>query len=273
MEFRPIRLLPLKRSEVEVDRKVALDPGQIARKERLRAILLERLALRGLLHFVEMLVDGIEGPELLDERLRAFLADAGHAGNVVDCIAPDGHHVDHLLRGQPERFLHSSRVVKNFASGVVEADPFTDQLKEVFVGGCDHYVVAAIPRRAGERPDQIVGFPVRHPDHWDAQPVEDFVHQRQLHDQVVGHRLPIFLVVGEGLVPFFGSADIEGHSNAIGVVILEQLAQHLGESVHRVGGQARRVGQATDRKVGAVDVVGTVDDEQSGTLRRHGGGL
>src|SRR5213082_1257530 len=43
---------------------------------------------------------------------------------------------------------------------------------------------------------------------------------------------------------------------AVGVVVLEQLLQHLGEAVDGVRGQARRVGQSADGEVGAVDVVG-----------------
>ena len=123
---------------------------QLARHERLVAILLELLALRRL-ELVEIFVDAFERSVLADQRLRALLADAGNAGDVVDGVAPDGHDVDDFLRRQAERFLDAFRVVQHFAAGVVERDAVADELEEILVGGGDDDVVAAVARDAGQR--------------------------------------------------------------------------------------------------------------------------
>jgi hypothetical protein len=55
-----------------------------------------------LLDFVGAVERGFDGAEGLDELDRALVADAGRAGDVVDGVAAQGHHVDHALRRHAE---------------------------------------------------------------------------------------------------------------------------------------------------------------------------
>src|SRR5207237_9571812 len=55
---------------------------------------------------------------------------------------------------------------------------------------------------------------------------------------------------------------IERDSDVIVIVIVQQLLQRLRESLDRVFRHARGVGQTADREVGAINVVGAVDDEE-----------
>ncbi len=270
VELRPIGLLPVQGREIDVvHREIALDPRQVARQIGLVLVLLERFPLRCFLDLVEVLVDAVERAELLDQGLRSLLADPRHAGDVVDGISPDGHDVDDLLRRQPERFFDALRVVEHFAAGVVEQDSVADELEEVLVRGGEHDVVAAVAGHAGQRAEKVVGLPVFDADHGDAEALQDLVHVRKLHGEVVRHRLAVFLVVDEGLVTALGRSDVEGHGDGIGIVVLQHLPQHLREAVDRVGGQASGVGEAADRVVGAIDVVRAVDKKEGGTLLGH----
>jgi hypothetical protein len=158
------------------------------------------------------------------------------------------------------------RVVDDFA-WCEQADTVADELEAVFVGRCDDDVVPL--RLARERSDQVVGFPILDTDHRNPKSFENFIDERKLHRKVIRHRPAVFLVVGVRLVTRLGGADVERDGDAIGRVILEQLAQHLREAVDRVRRQAGGVRQPTNREVGAIDVVGTVDDEEGG-LFRHG---
>jgi len=269
VKLRAIGLGALERLEVDVQIEVALDARQLFREVRLVAILFQGLSLGGLLDRVEVLVDAIERAEFLDERLRALLADAGHPGNVVDGVAPDGHHVDHFFRRQTEGLLHALGVVQHLAAGVVEADAVADELEEVLVARGYDDVVAAVARGAGQRADEVVRLPFDGADDRDAEGFQNFVHERDLHDQIVRHRLAVFLVVRElggarRLLPL-----IERDGDRARVVVFEQLPQRGDESIDRVRREPCRIRQMADGVVRAVDVVGAVDDEQRGTLLGH----
>ena len=271
MQLVAVGIPALQRVEVQGVFEIALDARQLAREERLFASLLELLALPRL-QFIEMLIHRLERAELLDECLRSFFADAGHTGNVVDGVAHDGHDFDDLVGRDAERFFHSFRVVEHLAAGVVEADAVADELEEILVRGGDDDVVAAVARSAGERADQVVRFPVFDSDDRNVKAFQHFVDEGELHREVVRHRTAIFLVVRERLMPRLRRSDVEGHGDVIRVVVLEQLLERGGEAVDRVGGQAGGIGQAANGEIGAVDVVGAVDEEEGGAFR-HGGGL
>ena len=273
VQLRAIGLAALERIEVDGDVEIALDARELAREKRLVAIVLERFFLRRAFDLIEVLVHAFQRAELADERLRALLADAGNAGDVVDRIAPDRHHVDDFLRRQTEHFDDAVRVVQRLAAGVIKANAVADELEKILVARRDHDVVAAIARRAGERADEIVRLPFRRTDHRNAKALEHLVNERYLHDQIVRHRPAIFLVVrilrrAHRLPPL-----IERNGDAIGIEVLQQHPQRGGEAVDRVGGKTRGVGQIADGEVGAIDVVGAVDDEETGAFLGHGGGL
>ena len=82
---------------------------------------------------VEIFVDAVQRSELRDQSFRAFFTDARNAWDVVDRIAPDRHDVKDFLGRQAEGFLHTFRVIKNFATAVIERNAVPDELKEILV--------------------------------------------------------------------------------------------------------------------------------------------
>ncbi len=175
--------------------------------------------------------------------------------------------------GRPNDIDDSFLVIEHFAPGVIEANAVTDELEEILVAGGDHDVIAAIARRAGERADEVVGFPLGRADDRNVKSLEDFVHERDLHDQIVRHRPAVFLVIrilrGAHRLPPL----VERHGDAVGIEILEQHPQRGREAVDRVRRKPRRRRQVADGEVGAIDVVAAVNDEEGRALFRHGGGL
>src|SRR5581483_6961778 len=272
VQLRAIRLAEAESVEIELVLEVALDARELARKIRLLSVLLELLALRRF-QLVEILVDAVERTVFGDQRLRTFLADARNARDVVDRVAPDGHDIDDLLWRKSERFFHSLRVVEQFAACVVEADAISDELKKVFVRCGDDHVVTAIARGAGDRADQVVRFPILDADGRNAEALEHFVDEGKLNGKIVGHRPAILLVILERFMPRLGRTDVERNCDVIGLMVLEELAQRGGEPVHGVRRHSGGVRQIADREVGAIDVVGAVDEEQLRAFGRHGWGL
>ena len=97
--------------------------------------------------------------------------------------------------------------------------------------------------------------------------------ERQLHGKIVGHGRALGLVFGEKLVAEGGARGIEDHGDVIGLRLLDQLAQHVGEKVGNFGGEAGGTIEAGHgREKGAEDETHGVDEEKllcSG--RRHPG--
>ncbi len=104
---------------------------------------MEGLAVGFLFDFVGPVERGFYGAELLDELDRAFVADAGGAGDVVDCIAAQSHDVDDLLRWDAEVGFDAGWVEDEVVFRRVEnADAVIDELHHVLVGADDVDVVA-----------------------------------------------------------------------------------------------------------------------------------
>ena len=70
------------------------------------AIVLQRFAVSFLFDFGGAFQGLLDGAEALDDLDRTFVADAGSAGNVVDGVAAQGHHIDHALGRHAEDLFH-----------------------------------------------------------------------------------------------------------------------------------------------------------------------
>src|SRR5947207_348930 len=85
--------------------------------------------------------------------------------------------------------------------------------------------------------------------------------------QVIGHRRPVCLVLGEQLVAEGLARRIEHHGNAARLIVLEKLQQHVQHPEHRSGRLAARVGQRRQGVKRPVDIRGAVDENQVGGAR------
>ncbi len=101
-----VRLLRFHRVQVEFDGHMAVDGDQFFRKQDRLAILLQRFAIGLALHFRGVIEHRVETAEFLDQVDAALVADAGRAGNVVDGVAAQRHHVDDFFGRHAENLLH-----------------------------------------------------------------------------------------------------------------------------------------------------------------------
>jgi hypothetical protein len=103
---------------------------------------------------------GLDGAEFLDQLDAAFVADAGRAGNVVDRVAAQGHHVDDFVGRDAEDVsvtLAGSRIRLSFC-GLRIFTCGRDELHHVLVAGDDEDLVLAARRLRGEGADDVVGL-------------------------------------------------------------------------------------------------------------------
>ena len=172
-----------------------------------------------------------DAAEALDQLDRTFVADAGRAGNVVDGIAAQGHHVDDLLRRHAENFLDLGGIADQvILRRIQHADAVVDQLHHVLVAGDDEDGVALVSRLVRQRADDVVGFEAGHLEDRNAIRLERAADVRHLLRQVGRHGGAI------GLVAVVGYIDV-------GL----RLAVELAKLVIAVACSSRKVGALTSK--------------------------
>ena len=183
--------------------------------------MLARLAL----HLVESCEDSRDRSEAVDQLDGTLLADALDAGDVVGGIAHDGQHVDHVLRSAPELlpdcFVTLDQEVDPWLEDVVDLHAVADELHEVLVAGDQHDLPAECFGLSGEGADHIVGLEAGDLEDGDSVRAHDGAQVVELVDQLLGHALAGRLVVGELPVPKGLPGRIEGHGDALGLLLFE----------------------------------------------------
>jgi hypothetical protein len=239
------------------------------------AAVLERFAVALVFNFGGGIESRLGRTESANDFARAFFADAFGAGNVVDRIAHQRHHVDNFLRWHAHQFfdlgfVHHDVRFGRARSGAQHAHAPADQLHHVFVAGDDGHVELALIGLARECADDVVGFVTRRFEHGQAHGFANFSHVGQLHGEIFGHRRALRLVFGEELVAKRRPGNVEGHADVVRLVFFDQAAQHVGEKIRNFGRQAGRVAQTVHRREKrAEDEAHRVDQEKF--LRGLGG--
>ena len=220
----------------------------------------------------------LDGAEVLDEFGRGLVPHARHAGDVVRRVAFQGHELEVLRRRHPvallDRGLVHQRDVGDPPAVEQDADARPDELEEVPVGGHDRRLDPSLGRLDGEGADRIIRFVVRDPEHPDAERLHDFLDQAQLWLEVFGSLSSSRLVVGIHRQPGYRLAHVEGHGDEIRMLLGEELDQHRGEAVDRVGhlagGSRERAGKCEERSVR--EGVSVQDEQPTGRVGRCVGG-
>ncbi len=262
---RPVGAGVVERVERAIDRHVSANRDQHPARPGGIRVGEQRLAVALLLDAGRALEQRVERAELRDEVARALVADAGHALDVVDRVADEREHVDHLLRRHAELLDDAGRVVPGaFVAGVEHANPPADELEKVLVARDDGHVVALGRRLQRQRPDDIVRLEPLGCQHRHAEGGAGLVDERHLLDQVGRHRRPVGFVVFGEVVAERAAGQVEGGRDGVGLVVGQQLAQHRDETVDGVGRAPVGAGQAADRVVRPVHLRRAVDQEEGG---------
>ena len=216
----------------------------------------------------------VERSVLADEFLRAFFADARNALDVVDRVAHQRHHVDHLTRLDAELLEDAGRVVPcALVAGIEHAHAVAHELEEVLVHRDDGDVEPSGHRRLDQRPDHVVGLVAIGGENRDAERFAGGVHHRYLARQLVGHRGAVGLVVGHEIVAERPARQVERRGDEFRFVLPQEHPEHRHEDVDGVGGlalrvvQQRAVARPDGRVVRAVHLRAAVDEVE----QRSGG--
>jgi hypothetical protein len=140
-------------------------------------------------------------------------------------------------------------------------DAVGNQLQQVLVLGDDHGVE---PGRLGltrKRADHVVGFVFLELHDRNAEHSADLLDVRDLLPDLGRSLRPAALVVGVGSVANGRAAGVEHRRAVVGLLFLQELAQHGGEAVDRVGGQAIGVRQLRKGVKGPEDLTVRVDEK------------
>ena len=198
--------------QAELDGQVDHDAADLARHERRLAMLGQPVAELSL-HLVEMLVDPVEGAELLQEAARGLLPHPRHPGDVVRGIALERLVVEHLV-GAEAVALRDPRLVvdhgrRDAHAGRQQAHVVVHELEPVEVARHDHRVHALGGGPLRERPDDVIGLVARELANRDVHHRRDLADDRELRAQVVRHARPAALVVGIRVEPELRLPDVE----------------------------------------------------------------
>ena len=254
-----VRRARLKIVEHEFHRRGGVDDGKLFRHNHRVAAVFERFAIPFSFDFLRAIERRFRGTKAADQFLRAFFADAFRAGNVVDRIAHERHHVGDFFGRHAHQLFHFCRVDNQVGfigprAGTQHAHVSADELHHVLVARDDGNVEALFRALLGERANHVIRF--KSGKFEDGQP-HGFAHPphiRKLHGKIVGHRRPLRLVLVKKFVAKCRFLRIEHHGEIIRRVLLLNLAQHVGEQVGHFRGNALRAIQPRHRrKVGAKD--------------------
>ena len=263
---------------IEIQLQVAVQPGQVLVPDEVLSGGLDRrsdaaLDLRGP---VEEL---LHAAEILHQLGGGLLPDAGNPGDVVGHVPFQGNVVEVLLRGESEPACNRGDVVGNDVRDPPpvehDLDAGADQLEEVAIGRDDHGLQPALRRSAGQGGDRVVGLVALHGDHGDLQGLENLEDQPELLAELVRCLLSSRLVVGVLGESNGRAAQVERDGDEVRPLVCQQLDEHRGESVDRVGdlpaGGSQRGGEGEECTEG--QAVSVEEEDPLGSLGFVGGGL
>ena len=222
------------------------------------------LAALRLLDLVGMLQKIVEIAIFVDQQGRSFDADPRRAGDVVDTVAGQGLHVDHLVRPDTELFLDLFRADPPVLHRIDHFNAAADQLHKILVGRDDRHPSAGIARLCRKRGDDVVGLEALDLDTGQIEGPRRIADQVELRHQILRRRRSLRLVLGIDVVAEGLALVIENHRHmgrGFGTpLILDHLEDHVAEPADRPHRQS--VGLSRQGRQGVIsteNVSGTVD--------------
>ena len=193
------------------------------------------------LHRVDLVDQGLQRAVLGDPFGRRLLPHTRDAGKVVAGVTAQCREVGVLLRGEAVLLQDGLRSepgqLADTLAGVEHRDVVADQLQRVAVTGHDQHPVTLVLGLGGQRGDHVVRLEAGLGKHRDAERAEDLLGDVDLTAELIGCGRPARLVLGVLLEPERLPGHVERGRDVGGLLVAQQVDQHGGEPVHRVGGQ------------------------------------
>ncbi len=252
---------------VAVQIAVGVDGHQLAR----RGQPVERgtqVFTRSAAHGFGLLDQCIERAVLRQPLDRRLGADLVHAGHVVHRVAYQGEVIDDTIWGNAELLLHPGGVEHLVAHGVDQSDVVVDELGHVLVARGNQGAYALCVRPHGQGTDHVVGLHSRHLQQRPAHQPHSLVNRLDLRHQVGRHRRTLRLVLVVHGVAECRPLGVE-HAGRVAIalghrILLAQAPQHGHHAVERPGGLAFGPAQIGHGVEGAVEIAGTIHQQQGG---------
>ena len=217
---------------------------------------------------VKVFVHPVQGAEAAQQVQGGFLPDAGDAGNVVRRVAHEGLEVDHFDGVEAVLLPEDRGVVLNglgLTHARLDVDDvafFRDELEGVLVPGDEAAVIPRLLADAGHGAQKVVRLPARQLVPADAHGVEDLLQNGHLDLQLLGHALAGGLIGGAQLVAEGWGVDVEGHADAVGLLLVHEPLQDREKAIDAVRGRTVRRVQHTDAVKRPVHDGVPVDDHE-----------
>ncbi len=158
-----------------------------------------------------------------------------YAGNIIRGITHECEVINNLVRAHLEFFDHGGFVHVMIIHGVDQADVGIDQLRHVLVSGGNQHLIALFDGFPAHGADNVVRLHSFNADQRQAARPDNRVQWFDLLAQVVRHGRAICLVLRVDVVAEGLALGIEDHANLVGLLILDQLAQHVEYEINDLG--------------------------------------
>ncbi len=253
----------------DIQGHVDLDGSQLIRQERRVAVLFQ-LGRQGLGaangQCRDLVQVGIQVAEATadtgKQAHRGFFAHPRYTGDVVDLVAHQRQEVDDMFRADAKFLVHASHVQHASGHGVDQGNVPVHQLRHVLVTGRDDHRAAQRGAAARQGADHVVGLDPLDAQQRVAQRLDAGVQRLDLHPQVVRHAWAVGLVFGEHGIAEGATLGVEHHREQAVGVLLAQALEHVQHPLHRAGRHAFGGSQRRQRVEGAVQVGGTVHQDE-----------
>ena len=225
--------------EIPFDGDVGLDGSEFLAEFDLGAIVLEAFAVHFAFDFGSAVEGLFDGTKFGDDVARAFVTDAGSAGDVIDGVAFEGKQVGDLGGLDAHELFDFGFVVPFVVLHRVEhEDAFVDELEHVLITRDDDDFKRFGGFATGDGADDVVGFVGGELEDGDVHGLEEAADVGDLLGEIGGHFGAVGFIFGE-----LGGADgrfggFEDGGDVIGFEGRHELAQHVVEDEDGFSGEA-----------------------------------
>ena len=236
-----VGLAPLEKVQIELQRHVGGDGGELLGEHHLFALLLEGFAVALVGNFAGVVQSVFHAAVFADQLGGALFANAFGTGNVVNGVAHEGHHVDHFAGRDAEnlldpRFVHDGVALAATRAGAQDMDAVADELQHVLVVGDEQDIEVFLRGLPGQYADDVVGFVAVEFENGHAHGLAQAAHVGELDGEIVGHGRALGLVLFEELIAEGRGLGVEDDADVVRLVILEQPPQDVAEEEGHLGG-------------------------------------
>ena len=209
------------------------------------------------LDFVCVVEYFIERAVFAEQLSSCFLANAGHAGDVVARVALEAEEVRHLSGRHAVALEHGIRCHDGHIGHAFfrrdDARLLCSELIGVFVAGDEENGIAVFLPASRHRAQNIVAFEAVHRNAGDVHRLEETADNGKLDLEGFVHRRTLGLVALEKLHAPIWAVHVPGADDGIWMIILDELEQHLHEAEHSVC--RRAIGRVHRRLHGMIRTV------------------